>query len=360
MTTALQNPQNYHPHRASRVIDNIDARYDRAGSQFIEAQYPHDPKLRALPHTDEAIAEYVEQNHDKLKPYLQGLGVDPTLIDEIEAFKLAQGLIARHKAEGAIIFDISALNDALLQIEQPQGMIPSLMTAPFPSQYFHLGPTSPLVLTCGDIIEGIYLFTENDKILVLAIPLRDLENHQPGKRPEPNLHNLLTYDAYELPRMADDKELFSRTDSFLKTTGIIDMTELELGQFFHLLSAAIAYIHGDPADVIEDWPDHAPKDLVLRANRTNPGERTKWTSKLQALDFHKVHIVGRNHKARTTATIDEAQRQGISTHWRRGHWRRVVTGKGRTGREWRLFPPVLVLGHGDAPDSTIYIPPTLH
>ena len=53
--------------------------------------------------------------------------------------------------------------------------------------------------------------------------------------------------------------------------------------------------------------------------------------------------IGRHYKQRSSGP-GTGSHTSPQAHWRRGHWRRVSSGVGRTKREWRWFEPTFVNG----------------
>jgi hypothetical protein len=98
---------------------------------------------------------------------------------------------------------------------------------------------------------------------------------------------------------------------------------------------SLLYVSTPKADIQRLYPADAPIGFVEKADRGNlKAERT-----LRAMGFTRTMFCGRE-MAKTLNGHDPDR--SVEPHWRRGHWRRVAHGEGRSERRWHWFLPVVV------------------
>lgn len=114
-----------------------------------------------------------------------------------------------------------------------------------------------------------------------------------------------------------------------------------LPEVMPLILNCIFYVTQRPEDATERMPAGAPERLVCQALSGTPNERAGAEQVLADCGFAKVRFVC-NTAVEEGARVHRLTGRTLPTHWRRGHWRRVAHGEGRSLRTWRFFPPVLV------------------
>ena len=90
-----------------------------------------------------------------------------------------------------------------------------------------------------------------------------------------------------------------------------------------LIINAILYLTSQDSDVEEDYPDSYPQKLVSKAKSNNSKESKRAESKLAAQGYTKIKFVGRSVKKYFQ---NQSSRSSVSSHWRRGHWRKQPYG----------------------------------
>ena len=100
------------------------------------------------------------------------------------------------------------------------------------------------------------------------------------------------------------------------------------------------------------YPEDAPADLVRALESVRPAERQRANAKLLDQGYVPIYFLRDENRVRTPA---EQTGREVSTHWRRGHWRRQAAGPGRATRLLRWIRPTLVRADkGDATTGHIY------
>lgn len=283
-----------------------------------------------------------------ISAYYDGFGADPRKFTQTHS--MLSLVVDNFDDAGKIIFDANDLMETLLRSDNISDTpYAPFENPPFQSQYIDFS-RFPLPLETGDLVVGAYVSRHEKRRLTtvafatarqlnFSIPLRDDE--------QPTVLNNIA--ATRIIEIADGSPQLTRI-----TPDSLSLTTRENNGYCMIIGAILAYIGSEKPDIVEDWPDSAPADLVARSTHPNKGEREKWIGKLEARGFRKVRFIGRTIGAHVRAVREEASRRGVATHRRRGHWRRVAIGVGRTGRRWHLFPAQLIMGNTAAPEATIY------
>lgn len=113
-----------------------------------------------------------------------------------------------------------------------------------------------------------------------------------------------------------------------------------------LIVNAILYLTSQDSDVEEDFPDSYPKKLVTKAKSDNIKEAKRAESKLASQGYTKIKFVGRSVKKYFQ---HEHSSSSVSSHWRRGHWRKQPFGskeEGKTRPVW-IKPTIVNKGAGE-------------
>jgi hypothetical protein len=121
----------------------------------------------------------------------------------------------------------------------------------------------------------------------------------------------------------------------------------------NLIVNALCYLSYDKKDVEHRYPKEAPSKLVVQAENTRkPSEARRGKSKLEALGFRKVYVCGDNVQKKMKDSVHEG---GVSTHWRRGHWRNQAHGEHRAKHKLIWIEPVLIKPGECVPAGHIYV-----
>lgn len=93
----------------------------------------------------------------------------------------------------------------------------------------------------------------------------------------------------------------------------------------NLIVNCIIYISSDQPDIETKYVDNLPFDLKNKLERANTKQRKELVEKeAKQLGFSKIKLVGKSF----SKTTNNSNKTGeVSTHWRRGHWRKQPYGK---------------------------------
>lgn len=98
----------------------------------------------------------------------------------------------------------------------------------------------------------------------------------------------------------------------------------------------------------ERWPEGSHSKLIERTMTGTEKQRNYARSELERYSILPFHYV----KGPAVERPDNPSGRSVAVHWRRGHFRAVAVGEGRTRRELRWIKPTLVnAGSGKSPDD---------
>jgi len=121
----------------------------------------------------------------------------------------------------------------------------------------------------------------------------------------------------------------------------------------NIIVNALCYLSYDKKDVVHRYPKEAPEKLVVQAENTRKlSESRRGQSKLAALGFRKVYVCGDNVQKKAKSSVHEG---GVSTHWRRGHWRNQAHGELRSKHKLIWIEPMLIKPGKSVPAGHIYV-----
>jgi len=233
---------------------------------------------------------------------------------------------------------------------------------PFPAVFMHFGVDAGLRLDEELWIDGAYL-REMDTDGVPSIALTFVCNHPDHDRadqvPLGTTYKILTA-AATTEIIRDLSVGYSiRTVGFKGDPRLLGAKEV-MKQALRMAVNGLLYLNIPKGDVEYAYGAEAPRKLVATATAGQGQRSTRAREELEQLGYIRVNFAGRRTMLGAGAQPPSSGAAGhhgtAEPHWRRGHWRRVVVGAGRTGREWRLFPPTIVNRQGGEPAAgRIYI-----
>lgn len=134
----------------------------------------------------------------------------------------------------------------------------------------------------------------------------------------------------------------------------------QLRTILPLVVNALLYVDGCRSHIGRGWASGTPSRLAERADAHASATRARDT--LLRSNWRQAHLctLGAEAAAGTVRGegIDDEARDGVRTHWRRGHWRRQVHGPGGSLRK-RIRIRATVVGRsqaGPATDRTYRLP----
>lgn len=275
-------------------------------------------------------------------------------------------------AGGRIIFDVARpLTESLLLTDA--GDIPcGELVFPAPNFYLHFGPAAGLSDE-GGVYEGAFV-THLGKILLLDLvpvnfghrlfyrmPLGEplvavrIDLSEPTRTVlsalEKSVDDVLATNRRNFEQLAQfEEELTARYGQIVKAPMAIECLEGRgplLKMTMQLVVNLMFYLAAEPEDVHEDWSADTPQNLIdqSRDPSAKPGTRKTAENSLSNMGYLKVKYVGTNY-----AESNEAHKMGeailtgrvLSTHIRRGHFRRQAYGQDRALRKMIFVAPVVV------------------
>lgn len=140
----------------------------------------------------------------------------------------------------------------------------------------------------------------------------------------------------------DGKDFFETRGSW--TPNIEDLIWKEtVRELTNLAVNTILFLTSADSDVEEGYPSTYPEKLVNKARSGNAKEVKRAESKLASQGYTKIKFVGRSVKkyfqASNTGTT-------VSTHWRRGHWRKQPFGAKTEGNKRLVWIKPTIVNKG--------------
>lgn len=273
------------------------------------------------------------------------------------------------------IYDFSAPLVEALRHSSPGEMRLADLSEPGPFYYLHFGPQDDLLLNGRWPLEGVIVnhIHRNYRFLLVGRSqgqtwLHPQEHeHYMLRMPQDGCEDLPFDEAIEMAVAIDIQDIEaarvkfqSRTDidlpgaaeAFDKALQTHTVNRPVMVQALRLIGNALAYLGAYPEDARMQWQPGTPEAWVMKAGRAGK-EGVNSTSKLRAMGYRKVHLVGRGFEA----AVDEAQEaheaQGAghaggggtkSPHWRDGHWRNQPHGPALSLRKLIWIRPMRILG----------------
>ncbi len=246
------------------------------------------------------------------------------------------------KERGRNIFDMSLVAPMFINVDVDDVILEDT-PLPFEALYIHLGTGAELSFNAERFVEGVYV---RDNAGSNCIHVTFVCN-QPDFENTDLLPLGLTYKRFttavttHLLRDAPISQSLASVGYF----GDPDMMSVRsvMTSAMRMTVNGLLYLNLPRADIEFSYDRNAPGFLVKAATRENVPKGAKARRKLEEDGYIQVNFVGRNtiptHVAGDSGVAPSGTR---AVHWRRGHWRRVAVGAGRSGREWRLIEPTIV------------------
>lgn len=275
-------------------------------------------------------------------------------------------------AGGRIIFDVARpLTESLLMTDA--GDIPcGELVFPARNFYLHFGPDAGLCDESG-AYEGAFVSRVGDALLLDLVPVNfghRLFYRQPLGEPlvgvridlsgptrtilsalEKSVDDVLTNNRESFAQLAKlEAELSAQYGQIVKVPMSFELLEGKgplLVKAVQLVVNLMFYLASEPEDVHEEWSADAPRNLIAQSRdpSSKPGARKTAENSLANMGYLKVRYVGTQYAASSEARqIGEAVATGrvLSTHIRRGHFRRQPYGQDRALRKTIFVAPVVV------------------
>ncbi|MCS4088552.1 hypothetical protein [Rhizobium sp. BK176] len=328
----------YHPTRHPLLVEGLNGRMRRVSQEIMRDGLRTYSNLQSEAATKNYLRSQLEKRMGNFNK------------TAVENFNHVTDVLGKN---GNNIFDVSQLARFFSNTEVDDIEVDNI-DSPFPAFYLHFGASANLNISSrpGLYIEGAYVVpSEIDG----STPTRELVfccNYiDPG--PAANVAELVGAQSWiaRAPLISG----FTVSESIELIDGLNGRSEIAnddqlVTNALRIAVNSLLYISTPKADVEVGFEPEAPRGYVEKIARGD----TKMADLLQRRGFKSVRLYGRNISAELA--LHESSSRNVEPHYRRGHWRRVAHGVGRTERHWHWIAPVIVNGKLGLParDGTIY------
>jgi hypothetical protein len=245
---------------------------------------------------------------------------------------------------GKNIFDMTLISPMFRHVDVDEVVL-SDTPLPFGSFFMYFGLGAELTFKDGHWIEGAYVreTCDPDRRLVFTFVC----NHPDWERTaDVRLGETFKKVTTAVTITVDPDSSVAASIRAQVPSGDPDLvsSQLVLASAVRMSVNSLLYLNLSQADVEFDYPAEAPPELVSAARSPNPAKADRATRSLDDQGYIKVNFCGRRLARAIPLPATSTGGSHRQTHWRRGHWKRVAVGEGRTGREWRLIHPTIVNG----------------
>ena len=285
---------------------------------------------------------------------------------------------------GKVVFDLSKVLVQTLGHSDAEDIPCGELPFPAQSFYLHFGNGSGLS-DGGFDIEGAFVVNGIDRMIIDLVPQGFGQEHflslpmgettigtyvmlnnptKPiSKSLTDSIASVLEQNAAIFAQVADiEKQLTQQYGQVVKVPSpvenLADKAPL-LQRALSLIVNTMFYLASEPEDDEEGWSRDTPKEAVEALTASvNPGEIKAIENTLLKAGYSKVRLVGRRFEASAVAGQMQAvvaSGKALSSHFRRGHFRRQPYGPERALRKTIFVAPVMVnSGIGAEPQGRIY------
>ncbi len=294
-------------------------------------------------------------------------------------------VFGKYQAAGRVIFDVRKELSRSLLLTDAHDIPCGALVLPCDAFYIHFGQGTGL-LDQGFEIEGVFVAklapsaTEPARLLVDAVPagyfsIREFWSLPMGEgltgvsislsNPDESIVDALARSIHEI--VERNKMVLAQYEEFERSlaekygkpvkvpTPIDKLGEKHdlLARVLQLTTNTLFFLAAEPDDVYEDWDLSAPSDLIQQTHSDKTGTRRTAENTLSKQGYVKVRYVGGQYAAsfgKEHSSIHESTGKTVTTHFRRGHFRRQPHGPERLLRKTIFIAPVLVNpGQGELP-----------
>ncbi|MCS4089351.1 hypothetical protein [Rhizobium sp. BK176] len=341
--------QHYHPIRIA-LVERLEAQRKEANVAALQAEM-----LARLSKKATTVRE-IKKDHSLIDRQREGEGFDAESsaqwrLDIIEELKRAR---SGFEQIGKNIYDISRVCPLFREVDVDDIVLDDT-PLPHASLYLHFGSSAGLSLGEDLWIDGAYLrhIAEKEKELCLTFVC----NH-PGWKSTADVPLGQTFKRNSTAaclHISREQSIAWSIENrrFSGAPSLLEANET-LVEALRMAINGLLYLNLARAELDFGYPPDAPKELVFSATNGSSDKRMSSARKLDNLGYIKVNFAGRSMVAYVNQHPGDDRSSGRhrATHWRRGHWRRVVIGEGRRNREWRLFEGTIVNGSTEPPADT--------
>lgn len=389
----------YHPERFRAYRDYSG----KLRAVYLEQVEPATGML-TLEQLNDLTRPLVEELNQKGMAFPRKLKDDfpqPSMVMDAEtSLAVAYG---RFVQAGRQIMDFPPLLTEMLASTRVDDIPLNSIRLPYASQYLYFGPQEELKLEPGWLVDGAYVESRGPdgaiSFTVTAVPhdhgLSSLWYLLPEVQYKQDLGSDFRFmdlaTATDMARSDDQAELLKQRETFggdmldeLKQAceqsgeplpdglrledispkladerlAIVARRHPVYLSALKLVVNALCYVAAYPDDLATAWPDGTPSKLKHKVIHGAGKEQKRAKSKLEALGYVPVHICGQQLASQVATHVDPATGlRHVTTHWRRGHWRRQAFGPNRSLRKLIWVMPVRVgaKNSGDEDTGHLYL-----
>jgi hypothetical protein len=334
--------QHYHPIRIA-LVERLEAQRKEAKLAALQAEM-----LARLSKKATTVRE-IKKDRSLVDRQREEEGFDaessaPWRLDVIEELKRAR---SGFDHIGKNIYDISRVCPLFKEVDVDDIV---LEDTPLPqaSLYLHFGSSAGLSLGKDLWIDGAYLRQIDGGQLCLTFVCNHPSWKTTAEVPlgqtfkQNSTAACLRISRDHSVAWAIENRRFSGAPSMLETGETLVAA-------LRMAINGLLYLNLARAEIDFDYPPDAPKELVFSALSGSGDRRMNAVGKLDNLGYVKVNFAARSMVTYVSPNSGDDRSSGRhrATHWRRGHWRRVAIGEGRSKREWRLFEGTIVHGSSE-------------
>ena len=285
---------------------------------------------------------------------------------------------------GKVIFDLSKTLTKTLLITDAEDIPCGELQFPASSFYVHFGIDSGLT-DGGFDIEGAFVQRLDDRMLIDLVPQGFGQSHffalpmgesligapillsDPSKSVSQaltdSIADVLAQNAKTFEQIAKlESELEQQYGQVVKVPVPVERLAEKgpvLQKAMALIVNTMFYLAAEPDDVVDDWGSETPAEALAALHAADkPGTIKTIENTLLKAGYSKVRFVGRRFAHSIAGGhIHDATSSGrtLTSHFRRGHFRRQPYGPERALRKTIFVAPVLVnADNGTDPQGRIY------
>jgi hypothetical protein len=343
--------RHYHPIRAEK-IDKLEASRKAHTKAQLQVKM-----LQLLTSKAVSVPDLAKDRSHQLQQRAEE-GFDDDSSSAWREEVLANINTARHlfKDGGRNIYDMTLISPMFVNVDVDD-LVLDEVSLPFEAIYLHFGVGAQLSFESDRWIEGVYASESPDD--GDAIRFTFVCNH-PDFQVADATPLGITYKrvttAISTTLRKDVKVRHALSEAGITGDPAILSSGITVTSALRMAINGLLYLNLPHPDIEFGYDREAPSELIRIATTgpTSNGKRAKL--RLEEDGYIQVNFCGRNTISVGTPSPSGGSGSAKAAHWRRGHWRRVAVGEGRTGREWRLIEPTIVnKGSGTVPLGRIHI-----
>jgi hypothetical protein len=350
----------FHPRR---FIDAMNSgELGRTVENFVEDKIQHakiDPKVSSLMSPSFQLLEAA----DTASTLILEEEKDGGLTDQADAVEYS---VNRFIEAGSNIFDLSGVAAALKHTDIADDLDTTDLKLPFKAFYIHIGNVGLATPYDGQHVEGFYIEDLRGDRYGNVFSIVAVCNESANSKNE--FDHYVEFSRSVEVQISNEGTLNDAIKEAEKEA--YSSTTVKWGQAIRpaikVAVATMCYLAALGAEIKEDWPEAAPRDLVQDTKSLRGRTSRHAEVKLKKMGFTKVKVPPRS-AVKTHEIEHAAENDSVGewiakrSHWRRGHIRRQAHGPNHSLRKIVWIEPTLVSADSE-PDieGHVYEPPKLN